>query len=155
MELTATNVLSLFQTTKEERQSFVNSMVLAMKEGHADPIQVHTQINCLEHLIEEMKDNEEYKSMLLEEAAKHGKSFTRYNADFTVREVGIKYDYSVCQDGVLQELQDEKSAIDEQIKIRQTLLQNIPGSGLVDPSNGNLIYPPVKTSTTSVIVKLK
>lgn len=155
MELTATNVLSLFQTTKEDRQSFVNSMVLAMKEGHADPIQVHTQIKCLEHLIEEMKDNEEYKSMLLDESAKHGKSFTRYNADFTVREVGVKYDYSVCQDEVMKELQYEKEVIDGKIKMRQKLLQTIPGSGMVDPSNGNLIYPPVKTSTTSVIVKLK
>lgn len=155
MELSVVSTLSLFETTKDERASFVNQMVTAIQEGNADPMKVHLQIKCMEQLIEDLKSRPEYKDAVLEEAAKYGKKFEHYNAEWSIRETGVKYDYSNCGDEQYNELQAQKIELDAKIKERSKFLQNIPISGVADPDNGNMIYPPSKNSTTSVIVTLK
>ena len=156
-ELTAVGVLSLLETTKEQRESFVRSIVSALDEGTADPLKVHLQVKNTEDLIKQITSDEKYREFLLNEASKYGKSFEQYNAKFQVKETGTRYDYSVCGDSEIQALQEEADKLAEKIKARQKFLQSVPASGLELLRGDELItiYPPIKTSTTSVTVTLK
>lgn len=156
-ELTAVGVLSLLETTKEQRESFVRSIVSALDEGTADPLKVHLQVKNTEDLIKQITSDEKYREFLLNEASKYGKSFEQYNAKFQVKETGTRYDYSVCGDSEMMQLQEESDKLAEKIKARQKFLQSLPASGLEILKGDELItiYPPIKTSTTSVTVTLK
>lgn len=154
-DLTPTSILSLLETTKEQRQSFIARVIIAMQEGSVDPRQIHLQVKCTEEIIKELNSNANYRELVLREAEKHGKKHDFHNATFEIKEVGVKYDYSVCQDEVYNELERQLTELQAKIKERQKFLQMIPEGGIVDPENGNMIYRANKTSTTSPTVKLK
>lgn len=145
--------------TKQERTTWVQSIIDQINEGIVSPLSIHTQVKCLEDMLKELTGNETYKASCLDEAAKHGKAFELYNAKFSVREVGVKYDYSQCGDNVLNELVAKQQEIDEMVKARQKMLQTVPTKGMMitDESSGETftVYPPAKSSSTSVTVTLK
>lgn len=156
-QISAVGVLSLLDTTKEQRESFVRSIVSALEEGTADTLKVHLQVKNTEDLIKQITSDEKYREFLLSEAQKHGKSFEAYNAKFQVKETGTRYDYSVCNDPELVELQAIADRANEAVKQRQKFLQSVPQSGVDVRVNDELVtvYPPIKLSTTSVSVTLK
>jgi hypothetical protein len=156
-QISAIGVLSLLETTKEQRESFVRSIVSALDEGQVDPLKIHLQVKNTEDLIKQITADEKYREFLLNEAQKYGKSFEQYNAKFQVKETGTRYDYSGCNDAELRELERQAAEISERLKARQKFLQNIPASGIEVLQGDELVtvYPPIKTSTTSVTVTLK
>jgi hypothetical protein len=156
-QISAIGVLSLLETTKEQRESFVRSIVSALDEGQVDPLKIHLQVKNTEDLIKQITADEKYREFLLNEAQKYGKSFEQYNAKFQVKETGTRYDYSGCNDTLLTELEEKAAFAAERLKERQKFLQNLPASGLEVLQCDELVtvYPPIKTSTTSVTVTLK
>lgn len=157
-ELKPLNVVSLFDTTKQQRFQFVESLVNTLEEGEADPLKVHSIIKSMEDVVKNITSNEKYKNILLESAEKNGKKFQMFNADFSIKEVGVKYDYANCNDTELNELQEQLDELTEKVKARQKFLQTISISGLdIITKDGEAIkvYPPAKSSTTSVTVTLK
>lgn len=159
-ELTTTSILSLFETTKEQRQSFVSDLVSKIYSGNVDPLKVHLQVKCMEDVVKQINSDKSYKDAVLEASNNMGqKSFQFHNAKFEVKETGVKYDYSQCSDPVLSRLHEQQAEIDKAVKDRETMLKTIPLSGMVitDEQTGETvtIYPPSKSSTTSVAVTLK
>lgn len=155
-QLTPTQIVTeLFQTSKAEREQFVSGIIETIENGQVAPLKIHLQVKAMEDIIEQLKANTVYRNALLNEAELHGKKFEYMNAEIAIREVGTKYDYTSSEDIVLTDLLRQKEELDKVIKNRQKMLQTLPPSGLADPINGNMLYPPVKTSTTSVIVTLK
>ena len=156
-QLETTSILSLFETSKAERATFVNDVVSRLESGQADPIKVHLQVKAMEDVVKCLNDNKEYKTLLLDAAEKNGKKFTAYNAEFNIREVGVKYDYSQCNDVELNQLQAQMDEINEKLKAKQKFLQTVPQAGMDILFSDELVkvYPPSKTSTTSVAVTLK
>jgi len=169
--LSASSILSLFQTTKEERQSFIASLVHEIREGYKNPMEVHLQVKCMEEIIEQLTSTDEkknksfekareYKKYLLEETIKllgGAKATTFHNAKFEIKEVGTKYDFSVCNDPELVELQAAAESATAALKARQEWLKNAPASG-TDIRVGDemvTVFPPVKSSTTAVAISLK
>ena len=156
MNLTISN-LSLFETTKQERQNFAIQVTNNLLEGMADPLKVHLQVKCMEDIIKQLTSNTVYKDAVLTEAQKYGKTFDQHNAKFEIKEMGVKYDYSNCNDPIYQALEDEAAKIDALIKDRQKMLKAMPESGqeiLIDDELVK-VYPPTKSSTTTVTVNLK
>lgn len=156
MNLSLSN-LSLFETTKVERQSFSEAIVSNLMEGLADPLKVHLQVKCMEDLIKQITSNPVYRDMLVTEAAKYGKSFEHHNAKFEIKEVGVKHNYENCGDPIIKELEDRQASIENELKERQKFLKSIPESGMEILIGDELVkvYPPTKTSTTSVNINLK
>lgn len=154
MEMTPLSVLSLFDTTKQQRQTFVQRCVDSITEGGRDPLQVHVQVKCLEEIVKGITSNSEYKAAVLNEAQKYGKAFELHNAKVQVKESGVSYDYSHTNDEVLFALMDEFDIMAQKIKERQKFLQTIPEGGMADPETGNIIYRAAKQSTTTVAVTL-
>jgi len=154
-DLTTTGILSLLETTKAQRATFVSDVIDKLKEGHANPLKVHLQVKCMEELVKAIKDNKEYKELLEEEAAKYGKSFEFGNANFQVRNGAAKLDYSVCNDPEVARLNNTVAFWAKELKEREEFLKTIPAKGLdvVDEATGEVykIYPPVKGPAADVI----
>lgn len=156
MKIATVTDLSLFETTKSERQDFAQSVVNGLKEGHSDPLKVHLQVKCMEDLIKQITSHPDYKELTLEEAAKYGKSFEHYNAKFEVKEMGVKYDFTQCGDPIYNKLAEELADLEKQVKDRQAFLKTVqPNTQLLIEDEVIVLYPPIKTSTTSITVNLK
>ena len=156
MKIATVTDLSLFETTKAERQDFAQSVVNGLKEGLSDPLKVHLQVKCMEDLIKQITSHPDYKDLTLDEAAKYGKSFEHYNAKFEIKEMGVKYDYSNCGDPIYNQLANELAELEKKVKERQAFLKAVqPGTELLIEDEVIVLYPPVKTSTTSITVNLK
>lgn len=154
-QMTTTAIFSLLETTKEQRASFVNKVIENLQDGNVSPLHLHMQVKCMEQLLSDLKDRPEYKEMLLEEAQKNGKKFEMHNAEFQIKEAGTKWDYSKCGDTEYMDMIIEKVKLDAKVKAREKMLQSLPESGMANPDNGDMLYRPVKTSTTIVQVTLK
>ena len=156
MKIATVTDLSLFETTKAERQDFAQSVVNGLKEGLSDPLKVHLQVKCMEDLIKQITSHPDYKDLTLDEAAKYGKSFEHYNAKFEIKEMGVKYDYSNCGDPIYNQLAEELAELEKKVKNRQAFLKAVqPGTELLIEDEVIVLYPPIKTSTTSITVNLK
>ena len=151
-------ILSVYEMTKAERGEFVTRLVEKLESGGMSPLKVHKQVKCMEDLIKQITANDTYKQYLLDEAAKYGKSFELHGAKFQVKEAGTKYDYSQCNDYVLTELQQQLNELTEKVNNRQKFLQLAPPEGIevLEDQSGEVyrIYPPSKTSTTTVTITL-
>ena len=158
MNTEALSLLGMFETTKDQRRLFVDQVVQTVAEGNVDPLKVHLQIKCTEEMIKAIKSSKEYSEAVLDEAQKHGKSFDYRNSKLQIKEVGTKYDYSVCQDPEHTELLAKFEQAKADLEQREKLLKSLPASGqqVVNEETGETykIYPPLKSSTTSVSVTL-
>lgn len=158
-QLTATSIIALFQTDKAQRQSFVSQIIEQVKEGEINPLNVHLQLKAMEEICKSISENKEYKDALLEMAGTHGKSFEYLNAKIDTREVGTKYDFSKCNDNEQFILASKLEATKSELKAREDFLKKCPieGTQILDKDTAELItiYPPLKTSTTSLVVTLK
>lgn len=92
-----------------------------------------------------------------------GASFSSKNGTkFSTLETAIKYDYSKCNDPILDKLYLQQEEIKKAIKDRETFLRTVKGSMLIsvtDQETGELIenievYPPSKSSTTTYKTEL-
>ena len=157
MNLPALPDLSLFETSKAERLSFAQSVVNNAKDGFINPLKLHLQVKCLEDLIKQITSNPDYKELTIDEAYKYGKTFEQYNAKFEIKEMGVKYDFTNCGDPIMTDLLEQQATLDAQIKDRQKFLKSVPAEGLQTLIEDEVVtlYPPVKTSTTTISVNLK
>jgi len=146
-------------TTKEERTQVVLEIFNELLEGRINAMELHIRMKCIEEVVKQLTSMPAYKAIVLDDAEKHGKSFQYQNAKVDIREVGVKYDYSVCGSSELSELYVQAANVDSRIKVLESYHKGLPTSGIqvIIPSTGEVEthYPPAKTSTTSVAVTLK
>ena len=157
MNIATQTDLSLFETSKTERQEFAQAVINNAKEGLLNPLKLHLQVKCLEDLIKQITSHPNYKELTLDEAYKYGKTFEHYNAKFEIKEMGVKYDYTVCNDPVYNKLKAQLTVLEDEIKAREKYLKAIPTSGIETLFEDEVVtlYPPAKSSTTSITVNLK
>jgi hypothetical protein len=153
------SAISIFRKlpeTKEQVQHYTRLIRDAVLEGEVDPLDFISQVTALETLFKGLKDDILIKDVVLTEAEKYKeKSFEHGYAKFQVKEVGVKYDFSVCQDSDYEKLTVELNQLTEQKKQREAFLKTIQPGIEVYGSDGRQLEIPLKTSTTQVIVMLK
>lgn len=169
VQLSAPAILSLFQTDKAQRSSFVQKLVEAIEDGDINPLDAHLQLKAMEDIINSLTNKDEaknklnheyakrYHSLLMEEVDKHGKQFEYHQSKITIGEVGTKYDYSVCNDPELEEMQKQLEEMQGKVKAKQKFLQTLPEEGIqkvTEEGEVIMLYKPTKTSTTSLKVTL-
>ncbi len=66
---------------------------------------------------------------------------SKYGIDITETS---KYDYSTCNDSVLNDLLTQEAEIKDKISERKKFLTAIPKGGVADPETGEMIYPASK-----------
>jgi len=149
----------IFETTKEQRTEFTYQLIERLNAGELDPLKTHLQVKALEDMLETLKANKDYKDAVLQAAVLNGKDFEYMSAKFNIREVGVKYDYTKCESPAYEEILTEYNSAAKAKKDMEEFLKKVPHSGL-DIINGvtgevTKVYPPAKSSTTSVAVSLK
>lgn len=151
--MTTLSVINVLPSTKAEIKSFVSDAKDRILAGDENPLKIASQLKAFEEVVKELRDDKEIKEATLKAAEKEGKTFQQFGAEFQIKEVGVKYDYSVCDDQEWNDLDRMIKTLSEQKKDREKFLQAVKGE--VFDTNGIQLHPPVKTSTTSVTVTLK
>lgn len=132
-----------------------NNAISAIADGNVDPITAHINLSRMEAAIQQVKADDRVKDITLRELAKYGKKQTFGDCTLEECEAGVRYDYSMCNDDELAELEAMKREIEQRIKSRQATLKALPISGLADPNTGTMIYPPAKSSKTTIKTTFK
>lgn len=149
-------LFSKIPETKEQVKKIAYQIRQSVLDGEVGPLQFIEQVSAMEQLFKSLKDDLLIKDAVLSEAEKYGsKSFTKGNANFQIKEVGIKYDYSNCNDFEYEKLKSEQTSINEKVKAREDFLKTINPDVEIFGSDGVQILPAIKTSTTQVVVILK
>ncbi len=146
---TANSALSILPQTKEQIEHFSNMLISEIQNGQVDPLELLKHQKSIEKVFEKIKDD--LRKASIDVAEKYGKGkFGLHGANFEVKEMGVKYDYKHCNDKVWEKLEKDK-------KDRETFLKSLTTViTIVDEETGEAVtvYPPLKTSTTSVVVSL-
>lgn len=124
--------------------------VEAVTEGYVEPLTAYLNVARMERAISIFKQNERVQDIVLRERAKYPKQ-QRFG-DCTLEEVeaGVRYDFAECNDARLEALYAMRKSLDADIKERETILKALPASGMADPDTGEILYPPVRTSKTTI-----
>lgn len=155
-QLSVGSILSLFATTKEQRQSFADAAIQDLENGTRSAIDMHLQLKCMSDIIDRIQADKNYRDYVVTEATQRGKTFDMHNAKISLREMGGKWDYVNTGDNILFDLECQMSSVKEKITERQNFLKTIPEGGMADPETGAMIYRAAKpATTTTVVVTLK
>lgn len=150
IDISPTSIISLFDTTRDQRNTFVEDVVDRVANGLSDPVKLHLQIKCMEEICKAIKENKFYKDSLLTEASKYGKGFEFHNAKIEVRSAAGKYDYSH---------DTEWARLSLEIKNREKYLKVLPPEGIDRVTiDGEVVkdYPPKYTpGADTLFVTLK
>ena len=145
------------EVTKEtiKEQSF--ALLKDLDEGHISPLQLASQLKFVEDIITNVK--EELRQRVCAEQSKYGKERMTYKgAAFDIKEAGVKYDYSHCDDTIWNDLKQQSDALNDQMKEREAFLKTLKERfTYIDESTGEIItlYPPQKKSTTTYSITWK
>lgn len=135
------------ETIKETSLALLNDI----DEGHMHPLQVAAQFKFIEDVITNVK--EELRQRVVAEQDKYGKEkMTYHGATFDIKEAGVKYDYSHCDDMIWNDLKQQLDALNEKMKEREAFLKTLKERfTYIDESTGEIVtlYPPQKKSTTT------
>jgi hypothetical protein len=159
MQIQTAENMAAFAVSKANREELAIQIVEAIDAGELNPLDIHYQVKAMEDFIKVLTGNTRYKDYVLTEGMKHGKSFEFNGSKMEIKETGVKYDYSKCGDPTWDGLETLASDIKEKQKEREKFLKSVPAEGVEIVSNetGEVIkvYPPSKSSTTSIAVTLK
>jgi hypothetical protein len=147
-------LLNLLPTLKESGEIFKASIKRLIEDGETDIFSLSAKLAFLSKNIDELRKDVDLEEKLLTEALKEDKkTFKSHGVEFQIKEVGVAYDFSVCDDQELNDYLTLQATYEEKIKARKDFLKTI--SGEVYDANGIKLNPPVKTSKTKVTITLK
>lgn len=154
---TPIGTLRLFASTQTQIDVFSDSIIQAVKEGEANPLEVLIQIKALQkvsdRVLKEINDN------LLNEANKYSETnFEFMGAKIEKAELGTKYDYASCGDTEYEMLDSQMNSLKQRIKEREDFLKSIKQDiTLVDNFTGEVVtvHPPIKKSTSGLKVSIR
>jgi hypothetical protein len=153
-DITTTGILSLLDTTKAQRATFVSDLIGRIEEGQADPIKVKLQLKKMEELVKAIQDNQRFRELLMDEAVKEGKTFERYEAKFEIRSAPAKLDYTACNDAEHTRLTASIEELKGRLKERESFLKSMPSCGLdivTDDGEVLKVFPPTKSPAADII----
>lgn len=144
-------------TLKEEITEFGEAILKALDSGEVKASDILLRFKGISKVEEYIKGK--LSKMVVNELSAYPEKVVILNgAEFKVAEFGIKYSYEECGDTVWVKLKEEAEAATKALKQREDFLKGIKGSEtIVDPNTAEIItvYPPVKSSTTSVQITIK
>jgi hypothetical protein len=152
-QLTTISVINVLPSTKGEVRKFVQDAKQCILSGYENPLKIASQLKGFEEVIKELRQDKDIKELTLKEALKEGKTFDKFGANFQTKEVGVKYNFSVCDDQEWNELDAKIKELSEKKEQRETFLKAIKND--VFDNSGVQLKAPLKTSTTQVTVTLK
>lgn len=145
----------LLQYTKSDIKSRISHAKQLVEEGLVDKTEAYIYAKKLEALGKDLAT--ELKPLADDQTIQKG-GITLFNAIITQGEQGVKWDYTVTQDSEWLALDAEMKELKAKKDIREKFLQGVTKPlELVDTETGETytIYPPVKSGSLGLSVKLK
>ena len=102
---------------KSDQNDLANRIIHPVLEGDVSPVEAVVKAKSLIEVLTKFVNDDRIKDCTLSEIEKNGKEATWNGARLTIKEVGIKYDYTDCNDPVYTELLDQKKILDKQLKV--------------------------------------
>ena len=156
------NTIKLFDNYPKNRfdqQMLANDIILPVIEGEVNPIETYVKARALQEALKIVTDDDRIKDLVITEVEKYGNKAEFNSANLQVKDVGVKYDYSVCNDQIYNDLLYMLNDIKEQIKIREKFLSKVPSEGatIVYEQTGEVrtIYPPIKQGSHGITITFK
>ena len=142
------------EVTKELIKEQSIALLKDLDEGHITPLQLAAQLKFVEDIITNVK--EELRQRVVSEQSKYGKEkMTYHGATFDIKEAGVKYDYSHCDDTIWNDLKQQLDALNDKMKEREAFLKSLKERfTYIDESTGEIItlYPAQRKSTTTYAI---
>lgn len=134
--------------------AFIDEALSQEKEMEAAQL-----LSSMENFVKSVKERDEFKNAVRDRIALYGKNHELPTGTKLEQcEVGVKYDYSQCNDPAYKALVEQMEVLKEAVKNQETFLKSVPLKGLLitDEETGEAyeVYPPSKTSTSSYKVSL-
>ena len=155
METAMTTVRQLPET-KQQIETFAHQLEQGLVKGEIIPTDLLRFQKAMEKVFEKIKP------ILIESAIVEVEHYEKNpvikGAEYSIIEAGVKYDYSVCNDAKWNDLTKEIESLKEKLKERETFLKSIKEKlEIIDTESGelNVIYPCIKSSTTTLKVTFK
>lgn len=124
---------------------------------NGSPINAAQLISSVEQFIKLIRGDKRLVDYVRDELAKSsGKITLASGTKIESAEVGTSYDYSQCNDPILEEMYTEQVKINDAVKAREAFLKAVPAKGMeiVYRDYVSEIYPPAKKSISSYKVTL-
>lgn len=154
---TPSSVMALFDANKQALNQFAETVIQSVKDGNENPLKIHALIKKQEFALEQIKKG--IKEEVKTEASKYGeKPFMFAGAECHLTSVKTEYDYSVCNDKELNNLNKQIETLKKQLKQREEMLKSLGNPiQLLDGETGEVytVYPPMKKTETGAKVSLK
>jgi len=149
----AISVVSEMPQNREQLETYNSILKDAILSGEFNTLDVAKQISILRRVADFFEKDKDIQDAVLKEAEKYSKT---EREGFEIREVGVSYDFTGCNNPNLQRLEAEKQRIEAEIKQFKYALK-VKGGWDVDPVTGEIceINKAIKTSTTKVVFTLK
>lgn len=114
-------------------------------------------VSVMEQFIKEVKANPNYIDAVRDEVTKYGKSKETETMKIELAEVGTKYNFDLCGDPLIKELNFKLDLLESEIYERKEFLKKLPQSGMETIVDDEVVklFPPVKTSTSSYKTTIK
>ena len=142
------------EVTKETIKEQSLALLKDLDEGHFSPLHLAAQLKFVEDVITNIK--EEVRQRVIAEQDKYGKeAMTYYGARFDIKEAGVKYDFTECNDDIWNDIYQQMEALNEKRKEREAFLKTLKERfTYIDESTGEIvtIYPPQRKSTTTYAI---
>ena len=132
-----------------------NRAISAVVDGYVDPITAWANIKRIKAAIELFEKDNQVMDITLRELSKYGQRHQFGDCTLEEAEVGVRYDFSECGDSKLSELYALRDANAAEIKAREAMLKSLPHSGMADPETGEMVYPPARSSKTTIKTTFK
>jgi len=153
------STLSVLPATKEQNIIFSKKYCEELCEGNVHPFDALKMRKNMELFLSNIKPT--LDELAREEAEKYGaKEFEEKGLKIILAENGTTYDYSGCNDPVLQDLQIKADILNQRVKERQEWLKTLkePKSvSYTDEDGGSasvMVNPPIKSSKSGLKVSL-
>jgi hypothetical protein len=149
-------ILQLGPESLSEIKEFASYFESENENGNLDAMDVYLRCTAMQKALEAIKSS--LQGAATEEAAKYGKNFEKKSYEIKIGEVGTKYIFDNCNDPILVQrdlaAKNAKSQLDDRQKFLKSLKETLR---VVDEETGEsfVVNPPVKTSTTSLIVTVR
>lgn len=147
-------LLTLMASTQTQVDKFSDDIIHTVRSGDIDPLKVLIQIKAMDKASKRIID--EIMPNILKEAEKYQeKNFDFYGNRIEKAEVGIVYDYSVCEDREYDRIEKDIEDLKGQLKRRETFLKGLSeATTVLDEETGEIvrIKPPLKKSSMGVKV---
>ena len=146
--------------SKETMQMQSSALIQPIIDGEIDPLRAVAKIRFLSDMLAATLKDDRVKDVILSEIDKNGgKEVTAFGVKFTQKEMGVSYDFSVCQDPEYNRLATEMETLKAKMKEREKYLMAIPAEGIpmVDQETGDCykIIRPLRRASLGYSVTFK